>query len=68
MPSCDNCGNEYDHAFEVVMNGERHQFDTFQCAIHALAPSCPACGCKVIGHGVDHDGHTYCCAHCAGSQ
>src|SRR3712207_7191663 len=36
--------------------------DSFECAIHALAPSCEYCGVKVIGHGVEADGHFYCCA------
>jgi hypothetical protein len=26
---------------------------------------CEYCGVKVIGHGVEADGHFYCCAHCA---
>jgi hypothetical protein len=30
-----------------------------------LAPVCPHCGCRVIGHGVEHDGAIYCCVHCA---
>jgi hypothetical protein len=30
-----------------------------------LAPVCPHCGCRVIGHGVEHEGSIYCCAHCA---
>jgi nitrite reductase/ring-hydroxylating ferredoxin subunit len=67
MPAaaCEVCGNEYDKAFEVILQGESHTFDSFECAIHALAPSCPHCGCKVIGHGVEADGRIFCCAHCA---
>jgi hypothetical protein len=30
-----------------------------------LAPACAHCGCKVIGHGVEAGGRTFCCAHCA---
>jgi hypothetical protein len=48
-----------------VAVGYTHVFDAFECAIHALAPECPHCGCKVIGHGVEADGSMYCCAHCA---
>jgi hypothetical protein len=44
---------------------EARTFDSFECAIHALAPMCEYCGVKVIGHGVEADGHFYCCAHCA---
>jgi hypothetical protein len=59
------CGNDYDKAFEVVHGGERHVFDSFECAVHVLAPTCPHCGCRVIGHGVEADGQIFCCAHCA---
>src|SRR6266550_8802056 len=49
MPTCEVCENEYDKAFEVVVGGERHTFDSFECAIHALAPVCPHCSCRIIG-------------------
>lgn len=29
-----------------------HVFDSFECAIHRLAPVCEHCGCKIIGHGL----------------
>jgi len=32
------CENDYDKAFEMVLRGERHIFDSFECAIHVLAP------------------------------
>jgi Rieske Fe-S protein len=62
---CEVCGNDYDKAFEVRLNGGTHVFDSFECAIHALAPVCEHCGCRVIGHGVETDGRIFCCAHCA---
>jgi hypothetical protein len=65
MAICDMCGNNYDDTFDVVMDGERHTFDCFECAIHALAPTCPHCSCRIIGHGVQHNSVIYCCAHCA---
>ena len=65
MAQCEVCGNEYDKAFEVVMAGRSHVFDSFECAIHALAPTCAHCGCAIIGHGVEADGQIFCCAHCA---
>ena len=65
MQPCSTCGNHYDKAFEVVMDGQSYWFDCFECAIHALAPPCEHCGCKVIGHGVEQDGKIFCCAHCA---
>jgi hypothetical protein len=42
MATCETCGNDYDKAFNVVMKGETHTFDSFECAIHALAPTAPA--------------------------
>lgn len=66
MARCEVCGNDYDKAFEVTAaGGEAHTFDSFECAIHMLAPVCDHCGCKVIGHGVEADGQFFCCAHCA---
>jgi Rieske Fe-S protein len=62
---CEVCGNEYDKSFEVTIAGSVHTFDSFECAIHALAPTCEHCGCKIIGHGVESDGRIFCCAHCA---
>jgi anthranilate phosphoribosyltransferase len=66
MARCEVCGNDYDKAFEVAMpGGDRHVFDSFECAIHAVAPVCAHCGCKIIGHGDEADGSLYCCVHCA---
>ena len=65
MARCEVCGNDYDKAFEVRRGGSSHVFDSFECAIHALAPTCEHCDCKVIGHGVEAEGRFYCCAHCA---
>jgi len=65
MATCEVCGNEYDKAFEVTKEGQGHVFDSFECAIHALAPRCAHCDCQIIGHGVEADGTLYCCAHCA---
>jgi Rieske Fe-S protein len=65
MSKCDVCGNEYDKAFTITQAGQVHTFDSFECAINALAPVCGHCGCKVIGHGVEHDGQIFCCANCA---
>ncbi len=65
MAQCEVCGNEYDKSFEVTVGGESHTFDSFECAIHALAPTCGHCGVRIIGHGVEEDGRIFCCAHCA---
>jgi hypothetical protein len=63
--SCEVCGNQYDKAFEVAMAGRKHVFDSFECAIQALAPRCAHCGCRIIGHGIEAGDRTFCCAHCA---
>ena len=65
MARCETCGNDYDKAFEVIMDGQSHTFDSFECAIHMLAPSCAHCGCKIMGHGVEGEGLFFCCANCA---
>jgi nitrite reductase/ring-hydroxylating ferredoxin subunit len=65
MPICEVCENDYDKTFEVVVRGERHTFDSFECAIHALAPVCPHCNCRIVGHGVEADEKIFCCVHCA---
>ena len=38
MASCEVCGNEYDRTMQIIVGGERHVFDSFECAIHAIAP------------------------------
>jgi hypothetical protein len=65
MPTCEVCGNDYDKAFRVIQNDATHVFDSFECAIHALAPECSHCHCKIVGHGMEADGEFFCCAHCA---
>lgn len=66
MAQCEACGNDYDKPIEIsIAGGESHTFDSFECAIHALAPTCETCGVRVIGHGTERDGRIYCCDHCA---
>jgi hypothetical protein len=65
VSKCEVCDNEYEKCFEVRIHGETHIFDSFECAIHALAPRCAHCGCPIIGHGLEAEGYFYCCAHCA---
>lgn len=67
MARCEVCGNDYDKSFEVVAAGARHTFDSFECAIHSMAPVCEHCNCRVIGHGMEVSGHFFCCAQCARS-
>lgn len=62
---CETCGNVYDKSFQVVMRGESYTFDSFECAIHALAPACANCGVRIVGHGVEEGSSIFCCASCA---
>jgi hypothetical protein len=69
MATCDVCGNDYDAAMTVEAPGRGSgTFDSFECAIHALAPTCSHCGCRIIGHGVQAGEAIYCCAHCAAQE
>lgn len=68
MARCETCGNEYDKAFMVTLDSKSYTFDSFECAIQALAPTCTHCGCKIIGHGMETSGTFFCCAHCAGQE
>ncbi|MBD3257543.1 hypothetical protein GF377_03845 [candidate division GN15 bacterium] len=68
MPTCEVCGNDYDKTFDVTMGGKSHTFDSFECAIRALAPTCDNCDVRIIGHGVEGNGSMFCSAHCASKQ
>ncbi|SNR55803.1 hypothetical protein SAMN06265360_11018 [Haloechinothrix alba] len=69
MATCETCGNDFEQAFEVRMpDGSGHTFDSFECAISRLAPTCAHCRCRIIGHGVHTSEAVYCCAHCARSN
>jgi hypothetical protein len=66
MANCEVCGNDYDKSFEVSVGGGTHTFDSFECAIHALAPTCNHCGIRIVGHGMEgKTGVMFCCANCA---
>lgn len=65
MAQCDVCGNDYDKSFKIVQAGKEYTFDSFECAIQKLAPTCSHCGCRIVGHGLEKNGTFYCCAHCA---
>ncbi len=51
--------------FELISAGQRHVFDSFECAIQALAPTCAHCHRRVIEHGIEAGGRFYCSANCA---
>ncbi len=43
IAACEVCGNQYDKTFEVRMGGKTHVFDSFECAVRALASTCAHC-------------------------
>lgn len=65
MATCDTCGNDYDKTFTINRGDRSGTFDSFECAIHAMAPTCAHCRCLILGHGNEAGGDIYCCAHCA---
>lgn len=69
MAKCDKCGNNYDKSFQVsTAGGKTYTFDSFECAIHTLAPTCAHCDVRIIGHGLEKSGQIFCCNHCAEAQ
>jgi hypothetical protein len=65
MGICKVCGNDYEHAFDVVRGDQHSTYDCFECAIHDFAPVCDHCQCRIIGHGTSAGEKLFCCAHCA---
>jgi hypothetical protein len=65
MARCETCGNDYSRPITVTRDGSTHTYDSFECAIHALAPTCERCGIRILGHGVESADHMYCGANCA---
>jgi hypothetical protein len=65
MPQCETCGNHDAKAFAVVMGDAAYVFDSFECAIHALAPRCGTCGLVVVRRAVEMGGQTFCGVDCA---
>lgn len=68
MAKCDTCGNDYTPSMRIILRGEEHDFDCFECAIQSLAPACDHCGVKIIGHGVESGSGVFCCDHCLRKQ
>lgn len=68
MARCEVCGNDYVMSFEVHAQGAVHVFDSFECAIHRMAPICEHCRVQIVGHGAEVEGRWYCSAHCAKAE
>lgn len=65
MAICDVCGNDYDRTFTITRGDTTGTYDSLECAVHVWAPTCAACGCRILGHGIDAGSDVYCCDHCA---
>lgn len=61
---CEVCGNVYRRPMVIQLAGRTHVFDSFECAIHLLAPKCTHCGCRILGHGEEDGDRCFCCKHC----
>jgi hypothetical protein len=62
---CEVCGNPISGGVRLIADGMTHVFDSFQCAIHRLAPECEYCGCKVLGRPTVVGRSAYCDEWCA---
>jgi hypothetical protein len=63
--TCEVCAKENDRCFEVRLGGEKHVFDSFECAMRAFAPHCGSCSCELVGHGIVLGDTIYCSYACA---
>lgn len=65
MPTCYFCANDYDEAVQSQVEGLDYWIDSFESSNQTLPPQCAACGCQIIGQGVQEGSTLFCCAHCA---
>jgi hypothetical protein len=64
---CETCRNEAPKLFEVIVCGDSHAFDSFQCAVMALGEHCDFCGLSVKAAAFEQRGRKYCSSSCAAS-
>lgn len=65
MGVCDECGNEYDEAFEVRLQGQPESFDSLACALEAMTPRCAHCDARVEEPAASWGDRVYCSPNCA---
>lgn len=68
LVTCEMCGNESEKPLVVTYQGQTYTFDSFECAIEAIAPHCKICSCPIPGHGFEQDGDVFCSAYCANAS
>jgi hypothetical protein len=61
------CGKNRE-CFEVYLGSEKHIFDSFECAMSAMLPTCSYCRCQIIGEGVQMGSAIFCSYACANEQ
>jgi hypothetical protein len=66
MAVCVGCGNTSGRMFTVQFEDRfALTFDSIQCAIPFIAPTCDECLCQILGLPVMVDDEIYCSAACA---
>jgi hypothetical protein len=66
MTLCDGCGNTSESTFTVQTRDDRvFAFDSVECALPFIAPTCAECCCLVLGHGIHVADRVFCCSNCA---
>jgi hypothetical protein len=48
-----------------IADGRVFTFDSIECAIPMVAPTCAGCCCSILGHGIDLGDQIFCCSKCA---
>jgi len=64
VSKCETCGSQNGDLFEVVKDGVSRTFDSFDCAIEAMAALCGNCGCLVTGKNSVDRNDGFCCKAC----
>jgi len=62
---CETCSNEAEKLFEVIVCGQSHAYDSFQCAVMAMAHRCDFCGLSISTPVMEHNGRHFCSSSCA---
>lgn len=65
MARCEVCGNDYDKAFVVTLEGSEHTFDSFGAPSTPWPPSATTAAAGWLGMGSKVTAKSICCAHCA---
>jgi hypothetical protein len=61
---CEVCGFATRSGIRIIAGGVTHLFDSYQCAIHRLAPECEHCGCRILGRPLEVQQRPYCSPEC----